>query len=114
MIRYNAAHRGAEEEIFPHLQSHNPGVVSYTAICWRHLLRRPKKWPKDGFLPTAGMCYRFVLSNPNVHVCMTAPSNIGHLEENVAAFEKGPLTAEELEQMREFGDVVHRAKKWFM
>jgi aryl-alcohol dehydrogenase-like predicted oxidoreductase len=31
-IRYNAAHRGAEEETFPHLQGDNrPGIVSYTA-----------------------------------------------------------------------------------
>ena len=31
MIRYNAAHRGAEHDIFPHLAAYNPGVVSYTA-----------------------------------------------------------------------------------
>ena len=35
MIRYNAAHRGAEQEIFPHLAAHNPGLVSYTATRWR-------------------------------------------------------------------------------
>jgi aryl-alcohol dehydrogenase-like predicted oxidoreductase len=31
MIRYNAAHRGAETEIFPHLPESNPAVVSFTA-----------------------------------------------------------------------------------
>ena len=53
MIRYNAAHRGAEQDIFPHLAAHDPGVVSYTATRWSYLLRRPKGWPKDGRVPTA-------------------------------------------------------------
>ena len=34
MIRYNAAHPGAEQDIFPHLELHKPGVVSYTATRW--------------------------------------------------------------------------------
>ena len=75
MIRYNAAHRGAEHDIFPHLAAYNPGVVSYTATRWRYLIRRHKIWPKDRPIPTPGLCYRFVLSNPHVHVCMTAPAN---------------------------------------
>jgi aryl-alcohol dehydrogenase-like predicted oxidoreductase len=114
MIRYNAAHRGAEQDIFPHLGKFHPGVVSYTATRWGFLLRRPGGWPKDGRIPTASMCYRFVLSNPHVDVCMTAPRNLKQLEENLAALRQGPLPEEEMRFMREFGDVVHRAKKWFM
>jgi aryl-alcohol dehydrogenase-like predicted oxidoreductase len=114
MIRYNAAHPGAERDIFPHLEKHNPGVVSYTATRWGFLLRRPKGWPKDGRLPTAAMCYRFVLSNPHVDVCMTAPSNGKHLEENLDAIAQGPLSDEEMRFMREFGEAVHRERKWFM
>jgi aryl-alcohol dehydrogenase-like predicted oxidoreductase len=114
MIRYNAAHRGAEEDIFPHLSVHNPGVISYTATRWSYLLRRPKNWPKDGPIPTAGMCYRFVLSNPGVDVCLTAPSNIKQLQENISALSMGPLSEEEMAFMRKFGDAVYQAKKWFM
>jgi aryl-alcohol dehydrogenase-like predicted oxidoreductase len=114
MIRYNAAHRGAEQDIFPFLSPHCPGVVSYTATRWTYLLRRPSTWPNDRPVPTAGMCYRFVLSNPNVHVCMTAPSNLRQLEENLQAVRRGPLTAEEIEFMRGFGDAVYNTKKWFM
>ena len=114
MIRYNAAHRGAEQDIFPYLQPHDPGVVSYTATRWTYLLRRPKTWPKDGRIPDAGLCYRFVLSNPNVDVCMTAPANENQFCENLAALNKGPLDAEEMEYMRKFGDAVHHTKKWFM
>ncbi|UCC74881.1 MAG: aldo/keto reductase [Gemmatimonadota bacterium] len=114
MIRYNAAHRGAEQDIFPYLEQHNPGVVSYTATRWRYLLKRPRDWPKDGRIPTAGLCYRFVLSNPHVHVCMTAPSNLEQLEENLAAVRRGPLDEEEMRFMQEFGNAVHRMGKWFM
>jgi aryl-alcohol dehydrogenase-like predicted oxidoreductase len=114
MIRYNAAHRGAEEEIFPHLQTHDPGVISYTATRWTYLLRRPRRWPKDGRIPTAGECYRFVLSNPHVDVCMTAPSNPRQLEETMAAVKQGPLSEEDMVFMRQFGDVVHQSKRWFM
>lgn len=114
MIRYNAAHRGAEQDVFPHLQPNDPGVVSYTATRWTYLLRRPNTWPRDGRVPDAGLCYRFVLSNPNVDVCMTAPTNENQLRENLTALSKGPLDTEEMEYMRRFGDAVHHTKKWFM
>ncbi|MFZ5516905.1 MAG: aldo/keto reductase [Candidatus Zhuqueibacterota bacterium] len=114
MMRYNAAHRGAEQDIFPHLKVHNPGVVSFTATRWRYLLRRPKNWPGDERIPTPGMCYRFVLSNPNVHVCMTAPSNPAQIDENLAALSQGPLSEEDIRFMQRFGDAVHHTKTWFM
>ena len=44
MVRYNAAHPGAEREIFPHLARRRPAVVAYTATSWRKLLRAPRGW----------------------------------------------------------------------
>jgi aryl-alcohol dehydrogenase-like predicted oxidoreductase len=114
MMRFSAAHQGAEQDIFPHLEVHNPGVISFTATRWRYLLRRPKGYPKDGRIPTAGECYRFVLSNPHVHVCMTAPMNVRQLEQNLAAVEQGPLSDEDMEFMRKFGDIVHYRGHYFM
>ncbi len=114
MLRYNAAHRGAERDIFPHLAAHNPGVISYTATRWTALLRRPKGWPKDGRVPTAGECYRFVLSNPHVHSAWTSPRNERQLRENIAAVQQGPLSEDDLKFMRDFGDAVYGQKKWFM
>lgn len=114
MIRYNAAHRGAESEIFSNQTPHNPGVVSYTATRWRSLIRRPRGWPKHDRVPTAGDCYRFVLSNPHVDVCLTAPANWRQLEQNLAAVRFGPLGEDDMVFMRHFGDVVHTGKKWFM
>jgi aryl-alcohol dehydrogenase-like predicted oxidoreductase len=112
MMRYNAAHRGAETDIFPHLDRHNPGVLSYTATRWRQLLRRPRGWPTEGRIPTAGMCYRFVLTNPHVDVCLTAPSNIRQLEENVSSFRKGPLAPEDMVFMESFGNAVRETAGW--
>jgi len=114
MIRYNAAHRGAERDIFPQLAAHRPGVVSYTATRWSYLVRRPGGWPKEGRIPTAGECYRFVLSNPHVDVCMTAPSNLRQLEENLAALRQGPLPEDDMRFMHEFGDYVHGRYKRFL
>jgi aryl-alcohol dehydrogenase-like predicted oxidoreductase len=114
MIRYNAAHRGAEQDIFPYLAPHNPGVTSFTATRWRELIRRPSraKWPKGDPVPTAGQCYRFVLSSPAVHVCLMSPTNIRQFEENMKEIgDKGPLDPEEMKFMRRFGDVVHHTKK---
>jgi len=114
MTRYNAAHRGAEVDIFPHLKAHNPAVLNYTATRWTALLRRPRGWPKQAQLPTPGQCYRFALSNPHVHVCLTAPRSEHELVENVRSLRDGPLSTEEMLFIKQFGDAVYRQYKWFM
>jgi aryl-alcohol dehydrogenase-like predicted oxidoreductase len=106
MIRYNAASRGAETEVFPHLPESNPVVVSFTATRWKSLLRRPKGYPPEGRIPTAGMCYRFVLSKPAVDVCLMAPGNLAQFQENFAEIRRGPLDEGDMEFMRAFGKLV--------
>ena len=105
MIRYNAAHPGAEKEIFPHLARRQPAVVAYTATSWRKLLKGPKGW--TGPVMSAGDCYRFCLSSPHVDVVLTGPKDVTELRQNLAALERGPLTEEEQGWMREFGRQVH-------
>jgi predicted aldo/keto reductase-like oxidoreductase len=106
-IRYNAAHRGAEKEIFPHLQSEDrPGIVSYTATRWGQLLN-PKKMPTGETAPSASECYRFVLSNPGVDVCMTGPKDRTQMREALRTLDLGSLSEEELERMKRVGDHVH-------
>lgn len=106
MIRYNAAHPGAEQDIFPHLARRRPVVVAYTATAWRKLLRSPRNW--EGKVPTAGDCYRFCLSSPYVDVVLTGPRSAAELRENLAAMENGPLSRREMEELRTFGSAVHR------
>ena len=105
MIRYNAAHPGAEKDIFPHRRETSPTILAYTATSWRKLLKRPRGW--DGPVMTAGDCYRFQLSSPHVDIALTAPKSRAEVEQNLDALAKGPLTAEEDEWMRSFGRAVH-------
>jgi aryl-alcohol dehydrogenase-like predicted oxidoreductase len=104
MIRYNAAHPGAEEDVFPHLAARHPAVVAYTATSWRKLLRAPRGW--RGKVATAGDCYRFCLSSPHVDLVLTGPRSIEELRQNLAAIEEGPLDAGEMDFMRTFGRAV--------
>lgn len=106
-VRYNAKHTGAEREIFPLLPGENrPGIVSFTATSWKQLLN-PKKVPPGDRTPTAGDCYRFVLSNPSVDVCMTGPGNMDHVRELAGALERGPMSREELVWIRRVGGYMY-------
>ena len=105
MIRYNAAHPGAEQDIFPAVQEGNPSVLAYTATSWRKLLKRPKRW--TGPVMTAGDCYRFQLSSQHVDMALCGPANRAELEQNLAALDKGPLAEDEQQWMRAFGKAVH-------
>ena len=112
MIRYNAAHTGAEQDIFPHLSKPKPAIVAYTATRWRGLLKRPKGWEDP--VMTAADCYRFCLSNPYVDLVLTGPKSSQQLKENLRGLrEKGPLNEEENRWIREFGHVVHTASSRF-
>ncbi len=104
MIRYNAAHPGAERDIFPHLAKRKPNIVAYTATSWRKLLKAPRGW--DGQVMTAGDCYRWCLSNPDVDVTLTGPASTQQLDENLRALERGALTADEDAWMRSFCPAV--------
>lgn len=105
MIRYNAAHPGAERDIFPHLERRRPAVVAYTATSWRKLLRPPRGW--KGRVASAGDCYRFCLTSPHVDVTLCSPANAEQLREDLRALERGPLADEEMAFMRELGRAVH-------
>ena len=107
-IRYSAAHRGAETETFPYLKGKDrPGVVSFTATAWKRLLN-PKKMPPGETPPTAIDCYRFVLSNPAVDVCMMGARSKEQMRENLKILDQGPMTKTELDRMRRIGDYIHQ------
>ena len=110
-IRYNATHTGAEQEVFPHLpREHRPGITIFTATCWRKLLK-PKLMPAGEGPLTAEDCYRFVLSHPDVNVCLTAPATAEQMEDNLKALTAGPLGEEEMARVRRIGKYVYGGKK---
>ena len=108
MVRYNAAHPGAEREVFPVLGDPKPGVVSYTATRWGALLD-PKHTPAGEPVPRGSDCYRFALTNPSVDVCLTGANNAAQLDEALAALDRGPMTADELAWMKRVGASVRGA-----
>lgn len=109
MIRYNAAHPGAERDIFPNLaprgDAKRRAIVAYTATDWRKLMKPKSGW--DGRPMTAGECYRFCLSHPDVDLVLCGPKTEAELVQNLEAVEQGPLSSDELEWMRRFGKLVH-------
>lgn len=120
MVRYNAAHTGAEKEVFPLLDTKTsqgtrrdiPGVISYTATRWGYLVN-PKYTPSGYPTPTAADCYRFALSAPQVNLCLSGPSSLEQMRANLKGLEKGPMSLQELEWMRTVGKHVYQitAKK---
>jgi len=111
-VRYNAAHRGADEEVFAALGQARPGLVTYTATRWGQLLKA-KYMPPGQEPPPASDCYRFALSHPAVDVCLCGPRDLAQMKEALRTLDRGPLSREELDRMRRIGDFVHARKKGF-
>ena len=112
MVRYNAAHTGAEQDIFPHIAKGKPAIIAYTATRWEGLLKRPKDW--SGPVMTAADCYRFCLSNPHVDLVLTGSKSRQQLQGNLREIrEKGPLSEEENGWIRDYGQIVHKKSSRF-
>jgi len=117
-VRYNAVHRGAERDVFPHLEARSsterPGMVTYTTTRWGHLCD-PKRTPPGERTPGGTDCYRFALSRPEVDLCLAAPKNLDEMRQALDALDRGPLAEDELAWMRRVGDHIYgrdRTSRW--
>lgn len=109
MIRYNAAHRGAERDVFPTTDRLGLPVITYTALRWGALLRPTLDDPPAFAVPPAPSWYRFALHSPSVAVTLMAPHNRAELEQNVAVLNSsGPLDPIEYRRLVAHGDRVRR------
>ena len=81
-------------------------IVAFTATSWGQLMD-PKRVPAGERIPAAADCYRFVLSNPAVDVCIAGPKNEEQARAASDALRLGPLNEEELAWMRRVGRAVH-------
>jgi predicted aldo/keto reductase-like oxidoreductase len=109
MIRYNAAHRGAETDVFPTTQALGMPVIVYTSLRWGALLRSTPEDPPGFVPPRPPAWYRFALQHPAVTVALTSPVTRAELEEDLTVLEApGPLTAEEYEALGAHGQRVRR------
>lgn len=109
MIRYNAAHRGSEQDIFPTTEALAMPVVAFTCLRWGALLEPTPDDPPGFALPKAPAWYRFVLQSSSVAVALMAPDNRAELEEDLTVLEAaGPLPAEEFDRLAAHGQRVRR------
>lgn len=108
MVRYNAAHTGAEQDFFPLLPKEKPpGIMTFTATRWGQLMQPGKMPPGEEPLEAAD-CYRFALSNPHVDLCMSGPKTAEELEGGLKALDLGPLTEDEMVRVRLIGNYVYQ------
>ncbi len=109
MVRYNLAHRGVEDDVFPHLAAPaaRPGVVAFNATHdARGLLSRPPAdLPAGRYVPDAGDLYRFALDRPEVDVVLTGPANREQVDVALDALERPPLDAAKRAYLEKYGDL---------
>jgi predicted aldo/keto reductase-like oxidoreductase len=109
MIRYNAAHRGAEQEVFPVTDAAGLPVVVYTCLRWGALLQPTPDDPPGFRVPPAPAWYRFALQHPSATVALMAPENRTELEEDLTVLQAtGPLSEAEYAQLVEHGRRVRK------
>src|SRR5262249_47865950 len=103
MVRHSAAHRGAEEQVFPHAAARGTSVLTLSNTCYGRLLK-----PAD-----AADCYRYTLGQSAVRACFTAPATLEQLEENLAALRNPELPEERWQRLREVGAALYREETVF-
>src|SRR5262249_6938873 len=109
MVRHSAAHRGAEERVFPRAAELGTSLVTFNNTCYGRLLE-----PRDGRpAPGAADCYRFSLAQPAVRCCFSAPATVVELDENLAALRDPSLPDERRRQLEEHGASLYREETIF-
>jgi predicted aldo/keto reductase-like oxidoreductase len=114
MIRYNAAHRGAETEVFPVTDALGLPVAVYTCLRWGALLRSTPQDPPGFVLPAAPDWYRFALRSPSVSVALMAPENRTELEEDLRVLSLPELSDEEYALLAAHGQRVRKYAGHFL
>jgi hypothetical protein len=104
MVRHSAAHRKAEEAVFPRAEALGARVITFNNTCYGRLLRSGGEGPPVG----AADCYRYSLAHPAVAACFSAPATLAELEENLTVLERPELSEERAAELRNRGDEVYR------
>ena len=98
-VRYNAAHPGAQRDVFPLLEAtRRTRVLGFTSTGGHH---RVTGIDPDVWIPDITDHYRFALSRVGLDGLLCSPTEPRHIAELVAAIERGPLSLEEEEHMVE-------------
>jgi hypothetical protein len=103
-VRYNAAHIGCEEDLFPHLSSDRScltynfkSTMAYVPEPEFQKLNLGAQYPH----PTITDGYRFALSRPELDGLLVSPQTPAQLFELLQALDRGPLPASKIRYMRD-------------
>jgi aryl-alcohol dehydrogenase-like predicted oxidoreductase len=109
MVRHSAAHRGAEQQIFPRAAELGASLITFSNTCYGRLLE-----PRDGWSPpSAADCYRYTLMQPGVRACLSAPASLAQLEQNLAALHDPTLADERRQYLEAFGARLYEEETLF-
>jgi hypothetical protein len=109
MVRHSAAHRGAEQAVFPKAVSTDVGLITFNNTCYGRLLQpRPERQP-----PSAADCYRFSLMQPGVAVCLSAPATLAQLAENLQVLRDPKLPEDRRLALEAWGAELYREETLF-
>jgi predicted aldo/keto reductase-like oxidoreductase len=86
-------------------------LITFNNTCYGRLLGQHAGY--DGPPISAADCYRYTLSQPGVTACLTAPSSLEELEENLTALSDPRLTDETVAVLRAVGDLAYREDTLF-
>jgi hypothetical protein len=97
-IRYNSAHTGARQDLFPHLRPDRTALLfNFKSAQFRVTPERFRQLGLNGnyWFPQVTDYYRFVLTNPNIDGVLCSPASPRQVEDLLAALADRPLTRQE-------------------
>ncbi len=109
MVRHSAAHRGAEEQVFPAARASGAGVLTFSCTCYGRLLIER---PGFGRAPAPDL-YRYSLASPGVSAAIMAPRTPAELRENLVVLRRPALSPEALGELQRRGASVYRESRLF-
>jgi aryl-alcohol dehydrogenase-like predicted oxidoreductase len=109
MVRHSAAHRGAEEQIFPRAAERGTSLITFSNTCYGRLLEPYNGMPP----PSAADCYRYAMMQPAVRACLSAPASLAQLEENLTALRDPVLPDDRRQYLQAFGASLYAEERMF-
>lgn len=113
-IRYNAAHPGAREDLFPHLPGgRGTRVYNFKSTFARvtEEQARAAGVPEGFWLPEVGDHYRFALSRPELDGILCSPGTPAEVTAMLEALDEGPMTAAEEDHLLLLATLIYRPDK---
>jgi aryl-alcohol dehydrogenase-like predicted oxidoreductase len=109
MVRHSAAHRGAEQEVFPRASQQGASLITFSNTCYGRLLQA-----HNGMSPSsAADCYRYTMMQPGVRACLSAPATLAQLEENLEALRDPDLPEDRRDYLLSFGERLYEEETIF-